>query len=136
MKVELTDNSDKVLEAMFAAKLRALERCGQKAEKYAAELAPSSGKTGQGRLRGDITHRVDEQESAVYIGTNVTYAPYVEMGTGIYADGGRQDPWVYQDDEENWHRTRGVKARPFMKPAVENHKNEYIHIMEEELKGE
>lgn len=134
MEIKFTDNSDEVLTAMLAAKLRALERCGKNAEEYAKKLAPSPGKTGQGNLRNSITHTVIEDEA--YIGTVVDYAPYVEMGTGKYTAGGRQDPWVYRDDEGNWHRTEGVKARPFMKPAVENHKNEYFHIMKEELEGE
>ena len=134
MDIKFTDNSDEVIAAMLAAKLRALARCGQKAEGYAKKLVPSPGKTGQSNLKNSITHAVIEETA--YIGTVVEYAPYVEMGTGKYTPGGRQDPWVYQDDEGNWHRTEGVKARPFMKPAVANHQNEYIHIMKEELEGE
>jgi hypothetical protein len=36
-----------------------------------------------GRLRGSITHRVEQEENAVVgvVGTNVEYAPYVEFGT-------------------------------------------------------
>ena len=33
-----------------------------------------------GRLRNSITHALDADGEAVYIGTNVEYAPYVELG--------------------------------------------------------
>lgn len=134
MEINFIDNSDAVLAEMLTAKLRALERCGQKAEDYAKKLAPTRKESYGGNLKNSITHTVIEETA--YIGSVVDHAPYVEMGTGKYTPGGRQDPWVYQDDEGNWHRTEGVKARPFMKPAVANHQEEYIHIMKEELEGE
>lgn len=130
------DNSPMVLDEFHAACLRALERCGLEAEGIAKNLVPSPGKTGTGRLRNDISHTVDPDEKAVYIGTNVEYGLYVELGTGIYAEGGgRQDPWVYQDDNGNWHWTRGYPARPFLKPAVADHKQTYQNIIEDELKN-
>lgn len=129
--VVFNDYSKEVLEAMKDAVLRALERCGSQAEGYAKDLAPVD----TGNLRNSISHRVDESENAVYIGTNVSYAPYVELATGIYADGGRPTPWVYQDDAGNWHWTRGNPAQPFLKPAVANHAQTYRNIIEDELKN-
>ena len=96
MNVEFVDNSEAVLEEMEAAALRALETCGLIAEGYAVDLAPVAEEYG-GTLRGSITHTVDEQKKTAYIGTNVEYAPYVELGTGKYYPGGRPTPWVYQD---------------------------------------
>lgn len=126
------DNSPVVLDEFKAACLRALERCGMQGEGYAKDLAPVD----TGNLRNNISHKVDESEPAVYIGTNVEYGPYVELGTGIYAEGGgRQDPWVYQDDNGNWHWTRGYPAQPFLKPAVADHKQTYQNIIEDELKN-
>ena len=125
------DNSGKVLSEFEAAYLRALERCGMQGEGYAKDLCPVD----TGNLRNSINHRVDSGEPAAYIGTNNEYAPYVELATGIYAEGGRQDPWVYQDDEGNWHWTRGNKAQPFLKPAVANHKETDRRIIEDELKN-
>ena len=78
---------------------------------------------------------MDEGESAVYIGTDVEYAPYVELGTGKYAEGGRPTPWAYQDDEGNWHWTAGNPAQPFLKPAVADHAQTYRNIIEDELKN-
>lgn len=99
MKIEIqeTDNTDEVKSAVSDAILAALEAVGLTAEGYAKLLCPVD----TGRLRNSISHAVDESEKAVYIGTNVEYAPYVEMGTS---------------------RT---KAQPFLKPAATNHTEEY-----------
>lgn len=132
MNVQFTDHSDEVLAAMREAAVRALEKCGLQAEKYAKLLVPVD----TGNLRNSITHTVDEKEPAAYIGTNVEYAPYVELGTGAENfPGGRPDPWAYKDDEGNWHRTSGHKAQPFLKPAVANHSRTYINIIKDELKN-
>ena len=131
MKVDVTDNSDKVLSEFKAAILRALERCGSQAEGYAKDLAPVD----TGRLRNSISHKVDEEEKAAYIGSDLDYAAYVELGTGKYAEGGRPTPWVYQDDSGNWHWTQGNPAQPFLAPAVKDHAQTYRNIIEDELKN-
>lgn len=64
-------------------------------ESTAKELAPVD----TGRLRSSINY--DRQAGTV--GTNVTYAPYMELGT---------------------HRTR---ARPFLFPAAERWRQSYIN---------
>ena len=51
------------------------------------------------------------KEQAVYIGSNVEYAPYVEYGTSK------------------------TKAQPFLKPAVTNHTQEYQEMVEYFLKN-
>ena len=125
------DYSADVLNEFHDAVLRALERCGEQAEGYAKDLAPVD----TGRLRNGISHAVSEDEMAAYVGTNVSYAPYVELATGIYADGGRPTPWVYQDANGNWHWTRGNPAQPFLAPAVKDHQTTYRNIIEDELKN-
>ena len=129
--VVFNDYSADVLNEFHDAVLRALERCGEQAEGYAKDLAPVD----TGNLRNSISHTVDEDEPAVYIGSNTSYAPYVELATGIYAEGGRPTPWVYQDENGNWHWTRGNQAHPFLKPAVANHAGTYRNIIEDELKN-
>ncbi len=131
MHIEITDNSEKVKEEFEAAVLRALEKCGLVAEGYAKKLCPVD----TGSLRGSITHTVDEAEPAAYVGTNSEYAAYVELGTGKYYSGGRPTPWVYQDAKGNWHLTHGQRAKPYLKPAVADHAEEYRKIIESELKG-
>ena len=127
------DNSENVLQNFRAACLRALERCGMQAEGYAKENLTMLKAVDTGNLRNSITHKVLENE--VYIGTDVEYAIYVELGTGKYAEGGRQDPWVYQDEEGHWHHTHGQRAQPYLKPAVADHKQTYQNIIEDELKN-
>lgn len=131
MEIDVVDNSALVQEAFHTACLRALERCGMEAEGYAKDLAPVD----TGRLRNGISHAVSEDEMAAYVGTNVSYAPYVELATGIYAEGGRPTPWVYQDENGNWHWTRGNKAQPFLKPAVADHTKTYSNIIKSELEN-
>lgn len=129
----LEDHSEDVLEAMHDAALRALEKCGLVAEGYSKKLAPV-GQINGGNLRNSISHAVDPDELAAYIGTDVEYAPYVELGTGIYYPGGRPTPWVYQDSNGNWHLTHGQRAQPYLKPAVADHAQTYRDIMGAELK--
>lgn len=100
------DNTDEVAAALEQAYDRALEKIGLTAEKYARNLCPVD----TGRLRNSITHTVDSGGKAAYIGTNVEYAPYVEMGTSR------------------------MKAQPFLRPAAHDHGAEYGKILEAELK--
>ncbi len=130
MNIRLTDNSKEALAAMEEAALRALEKCGLVAEGYAKKLCPVD----TGNLRNSITHQVDEAKKTAYVGTNSEYAAYVELGTGKYYPGGRQEPWVYQDAKGHWHHTKGQRAQPYLKPAVADHKQTYRNIIEDELK--
>lgn len=128
MEIVIKDYTEKVLAGGDDAISRALERCGLHAEGLAQDLAPV-GETGQ--LRNSITHKV--QDNAVYVGTNLEYAPYVELGTGIYYPGGRKTPWTYQDANGEWHMTHGQRARPFLKPALADHADDYAAIIKDEL---
>ena len=107
MNIQFTDNSKEVSEDIKAALLRGLETCGLVAEGYAKKLAPVD----TGNLRNSITHDLDDGEPAAYIGTNVEYAPYQELGTIHMA------------------------AQPFLKPAVAANANTYRKIIEDELKN-
>lgn len=134
MGVVIRDHSKELKDEMQNQLVKALEICGLVGEGYAKMLCPVD----TGNLRNNITHVVDENGLTAYIGTNDKYAAYVELGTGIYAEGGggRPTPWVYQDAKGNWHYTRGNKAQPFLKPAVADHKEQYRTIIERTLKGE
>ena len=140
--VEFDDNSPEVLKALENAVNRGLKACGEKAVGYAQnELKRQLKHThsendyvATGNLMGSITYEVDGDDC--YIGTNVEYAPYVEMGTGKFAEsGGRQTPWVYKDDQGHWHRTEGQKPKPFLKPSAENHSEEYREILKDSLEN-
>lgn len=73
-----------------------------------------------GTLRNSISHDVQMEEFTGFVGTNVPYAPYVEIGTGIYSSqgDGRQTPWIYVDPATGKKVfTRGSHPHPFLKPA-------------------
>lgn len=109
----------------------ALEKCCMLVERTAKQKAPK----GIGDLRRSITSKVDTSgdviEGVVY--TPLEYAPYVEYGTGLFAeDGGRQDvPWNYKDDEGNWHSTSGMKPQPFMRPALNDNREAILRYLQE-----
>ena len=106
MGMQYTSNLGKVKSAFKQQAKAALEIIGGKAETYAKQLAAVD----TGRMRASITHQVSGSE-AVVIGTNVEYAPYVELGT------------------------KRMKARPFIRPAVEGHTPEYKAILEQQLRS-
>ena len=100
--VEVRENNAQQVEAaMDKAIAKALTMIGQNAEGYAKMKCP----TRTGRLKNSITNQIDMQNNSVYIGTNVEYAPYVELGTI------RQDP------------------HPYLKPAASEHGDEYRSIL-------
>lgn len=103
--VIFTSNRKEVIAAADAAKTRALEIMGGKAETYAKAICPVD----TGNLRNSITHQQYDENTEV-IGSNVYYAPFVELGT------------------------RYQQARPYLRPAAENHSDEYRAIWEQELR--
>lgn len=87
-----------------------------------------------GALRRSITSKVDGLTGIVF--TPLEYAPYIEYGTGLFAENGngRKDvPWHYQDDKGEWHSTNGQKPQPFMRPALNENRTEIIRIIKEGL---
>lgn len=135
MSFDFTDNTNEFQRLFSSAIARALERCGSQAEGYAKENITAQKAVDTGNLRNSIAHKVDMSQKVVYVGTSVEYAPYIELGTGKYYSGGRPDSWVYQDTEGNWHHTNGQRARPYLKPAVADHKQTYRNIIEDALKN-
>lgn len=99
------DNTELIKNATREAVVVALEAVGLQAEGYAKRLCPVD----TGLLRNSITHTSDEDTA--YIGTNVEYAAYVEYGTSKTA------------------------AQPYLKPAVNDHAQEYQKIFEHYLKN-
>lgn len=101
-------------------------------ETAAKEKAQSFADTGN--LARSITSRVEEDKGIVY--TPLEYAPYVEYGTGLFAEegNGRKDvPWHYQDDKGEWHTTSGQHPQPYMRPALDENREEVKRILREGL---
>lgn len=88
-----------------------------------------------GLLRNSITHNVYDDYAEV--GTNYSYAPYVEHGTGLFAEAGngRQTPWRYQDADGQWHTTIGQQPQPFLRPALEANKQKIEQIFQDEIQS-
>lgn len=105
----LEDNTDEVLSALEGAKKRGLEAIGLTAEGHAKKnLYPGHG-LDTGRLRNSIAHATDDE--AAYIGTNVEYAPYVELGA------------------------RGRSGLHYLQQAASEHADEYKRLMENSMKN-
>ena len=79
-------------------------------------------------------------DTSVEIGTNLEYGIYVEHGTGLYAfDGaGRAStpehpiPWTYRGSDGLFHTTYGVRPRPFLIPAFNSKKYNFLRYVKEE----
>lgn len=102
-------------------------------ERSAKQKAPK----GNGELRRSITSKIEEDAEDVkgIVFTPLEYAPYVEYGTGLFAEeGGRKDvPWSYQDDKGEWHTTSGMQPSPYMRPALDENRAEILRIIKEGL---
>lgn len=134
---EFVSHLDDVLKATTERLKRAGEVIGITAESRAKQYITEQKAVDTGNLRNSITHRVEEDDDSVsvIIGSAVEYAPYIELGTGKYAEGGkgRQTPWRYKDNKGKWHTTSGQPPRPFLRPAIENHREQYKRIIAEEV---
>lgn len=95
--------------------------------------AKSKAPKGTGELRRSITSKVDGTKGEVF--TPLHYAPYVEFGTGLFAEmGGRSDvPWRYKDDKGDWHTTSGMKPHPYMRPALDDNRAMILELIKEGL---
>ena len=118
VEVKLESNMDAVLQALGEQLGQAMIAIGMTAESNAKQEITKavydtpeskSGYVRTGRLRNSITYGVDTNEPAVYIGSNVEYAPYVELGTSK------------------------MRARPFLKPAVENYGEQYKDLLRQAM---
>ena len=134
MSTKIKDNTKEVLSAMEKAIERGLEAIGMTAERYAKKNETA---VDTGFLRNSITYAVSggsantksyksndgskigiyegqapkEKNKAVYIGTNVEYAPYIELGT------------------------RSGKGLHFLQRAAAEHSSEYKKLLEDSMKN-
>lgn len=139
--IKFTDNTPQLHEALDSWSERVLTIWGMTVQDYAQLLVPtgtaeSTGIKGYvgGALKQSLTFALDLAKKTVTIGSNLLYSIWVELGTGIFAEkgSGRKTPWVWMDFNGKFHATRGMKARPFLRPAVEDHIDELREIAVEE----
>ena len=105
MSYTYKDNTGDVISALERAKKRGLEAIGLTAEGHAKKETPVD----TGRLRNSISHATDDE--AAYIGTNVEYAPYVELGA------------------------RGRPGVHMLQRSASEHTDEYKRLMENSMKN-
>ena len=70
----------------------------------------------------------DQNKVTVYVGTNVEYAPYVELGHA--QEPGRYVPAIGKRLKASW-----VDARPFLRPAAENYTSEILQALQLAVKN-
>lgn len=138
MSYEFKDNTREVLSALQKAKRRGLEAIGMTAERYAKQVITEAGAIDTGRLRNSLTYAISGESAhissysgdhgeeggtysgtapydiggAVFLGTNVSYAEGIELGT---------------------HRKKG--AVHMLKRAATEHNEEYQKLMRESLEN-
>ena len=132
VETKFEDNSKEILRALKKARQNALTAVGITAEGYAKKNETA---VDTGRLRNSITYATKKrqnvgynyrdnngkgysdkigsgaEENAVYIGTNVEYAPYIEDGS------------------------RGRKALHFLQRACTEHDEEYKQLTKQALEA-
>ena len=151
--IEFISNEKEVDKAVIDALRKALTKVGMQAESYAKMKCPVD----TGLLRNSITYAMDGdlthiaayadnkgENSGTYegkapaedtglmsvtIGTNVHYAPSVELGHNQQA--GRFVPALGKRLKASW-----VNPKPFLRPAMEEHASEYKLILVNEANAQ
>lgn len=134
MSIEL-ENYEGVLDSLnnlfdYANLQDALGRACAIVEADAKKKAPKV----NGELRRSITSKVEGEKGVIY--TPLFYAPYVEYGTGIFAENGngrKEVPWTYRDERGEWHITSGMQPMPYMRPALNENRENILRILREGL---
>ena len=139
--VKIDDNTQACIYEATQAALRALEIIGGKAESYTKALTPVD----TGVLRNSFTHRVDGDKKQLTVGSNIEYAPYVELGTGKLYDpppewieaqakkGRGLDKWYYKDAQGKWHVGYPRKGVHMLQNSIMDHIDEFKEIIKSEL---
>lgn len=140
--LEITENNIPAAKAAAEkAAERALDIIGGKAVEYAVKRCPSR----TSNLKNNIYKRVEGDH--VLVGTEVEYAPYVELGTGKHYEpppewmeahgkrGKGRDKWFWFDEkgDKKWHIGFPQKPKPFLRPAIKDHLKEYWSIIRKEF---
>ena len=106
--IKFTSNVNDILRRMEKGKRNALTAIGATAETHTKENITADKLVDTGRLRNSISYAVDGE--ATYIGTNVEYAPYLELGT------------------------EKITAHHYLKRAATEHKDEYKNLTAQAIK--
>lgn len=116
--IKFVSHADEVLRKSEQVFHEAMELVAQQGEsnaiaevtKLVYDTPPSPSYVRTGTLRNSIAHAYVREEKAAYIGTDLEYAPYVELGT------------------------RNMHERPFLRNAAQNYSDEYRELLENAIK--
>jgi len=99
-----------------------------------------------GTLAGSIHPKVITEGKTIIgkVYTNLSYAPFVEFGTGSKGNGTypnkdiklsyRSTPWVFTpNDGEDFYYTEGQVAQPYMYPAIKRNEKKIKAMFKEAL---
>lgn len=134
MDIDLSSVKDQLKKATEQTIAKILEEWGLTAEKYAKNNIRKAGRVRSGVLRNSIEHSYNLGNNTVVIGTNIHYAVYNEVGTGVYFPGGRKTPWMWVDENGHKHWTEGMEGIHFLRNALLEHADVYQRIAIMELK--
>lgn len=112
--------------------MNALHEIGKRLVEKVKENAPVD----EGDLKESIGYKTNFGSKRVVIGSSSFYARWVELGTGIYYEKtgkGRNTPWYFETPSGKIIRTVGIKAKPFIRPAINENVDEIERIVAEEL---
>jgi len=135
MSMKLTVDSKKFVEgmkrlALSEKEMRNIEYAGSRilVNRQRANVPVDKGTT-----KLSIDSHITESSAAKVIdevGPETEYAVYLEYGTGEFAESGsgRKGGWFYKDSN-GWHFTKGMPARPYIRPSVTNGANEVFNAI-------
>lgn len=135
--VEFHDYSIEVQKAMDTRIEAVLSECaGEVVARTKRNSRVDTGKT-KNSFRYGISRNFAEGSFTAHMGSSDENAIWEELGTGEHAlaGNGRKGGWSYEDEEGNWHHTKGkTPSRAFWK-AFESLKSKIIKRIQNSLKG-
>lgn len=131
MSFKFEDNSKKVKQ-----EIKNTSRVGMQSALLMVEAsAKSRAPVDSGELRDKIDNEIKGSGNEIIgqVGSPLDYAPYIEFGTGEFAENGmgRKGGWSFKDEEGNWVHTKGQKPQPFLRQAFRANKNNIVKILGE-----
>jgi HK97 gp10 family phage protein len=131
-KFKFTNNTKQVFANINQDLVVGMTKASMLVQAQAKMLAPV-GKFGTGELRDKIDYNITNNNGEIIgqVGSPAMYAPYIEFGTGEFAenDMGRKGGWAYKSPDGKWHFTYGMSPRPFLRPAFRANKDAIQKIL-------
>lgn len=115
----------------------AMGKCCGLVERTVKETGPKDTGTLRNSTQFEVQNDGDSIKGIIF--NTAEYAPYVEYGTGLFAENGngRKTGWAYEDEETGetiW--TRGQRPQPFLRPALFENKEEILRRLRESVKND